>query len=105
MAMTALDIFVNIVIFSFGLVTLLAGVFTAYFGAGKSRKIGIGLAVFGLFALFLWVGFAFLNIPALQNMFPRWNFVDIARAVVAVVASVVGAAIALGLFLVSIMKA
>lgn len=105
MAMTALDIFLSIAIFSFGLLTLLAGMFTAYFGAGRSRKIGMGLTIFGLLALFLWFGLAFLSIPAVKSLAPNWDSLGVLRALVAVVGSVVGGAIALGLFLVSIMKA
>lgn len=104
MPMTAVDIFLSIALFSFGVLTLLAGGFTAYFGAGKSRRIGFGLAVVGLLALFLWIGLAFVSIPALQNL-AQWDSREVLRALVAVVGSVIGAVVALGIFLVSIMKA
>jgi len=103
--MTALDIFLSIAIFSFGLLTFLSGLFTAYFGAGRSRKIGMGLTVFGILALVIWLGLAFLDVSALRALAPNWDYVGVVKALVAVVGGIVGAIVALGLFLVSIMKA
>ncbi|MCI4373520.1 MAG: hypothetical protein L3K02_07765, partial [Thermoplasmata archaeon] len=49
---TAVDIglwqFLAILLLVFGLFLILAGIFTAYFGSGKSRTIGVALLVVGL---------------------------------------------------------
>lgn len=99
------DVFGSILLLSFGLFTLLSGVFTAYFGAGKSRKIGLGLTIIGLLALVLFAGFTSNNVPALANLGIAWSSTEVAQGIVAVIAAGVGAFLALGLFLVSIMKA
>jgi hypothetical protein len=99
------DVFGSILLLSFGLFTLLAGVFTAYFGAGKSRKIGLGLAILGLLAVVLFAGFTWGSVPALRELGVAWSSREVMEGVVAVIAAGVGAFLALGLFLVSIMKA
>src|SRR3990172_5467771 len=47
--------FVAILLLTFAFVMLIAGAFTAYFGSGKSRKIGAGLLVGGLAIGIVWV--------------------------------------------------
>lgn len=89
---------------SFGLMILFTGTFTAYFGAGKSRKIGLGLMLFGLLSLVIFAGFVWNLAPALSDI-ASWNPEIVAQGVVAVVAASVGTFVALAIFLVSIMKA
>jgi hypothetical protein len=103
MALT--DVFSSILVLSFGLFTLLSGVFTAYFGAGKSRKIGLGLTIIGLLALIIFAGLTWGGVAALQNLGVQWRAPEVMAGIVAVIAAGVGAFLALGLFLVSIMKA
>ncbi|HEV8361158.1 MAG TPA: hypothetical protein VGR28_11960 [Candidatus Thermoplasmatota archaeon] len=103
MALT--DVFSSILVLSFGLFTLLSGVFTAYFGAGKSRKIGLGLTIIGLLALIIFAGLTWGGVAALQNLGVAWSSREVMEGIVAVIAAGVGAFLALGLFLVSIMKA
>lgn len=97
-----LDVFLSILIFSFGLFTLFAGLFTAYFGAGKSRAIGFTLTVIGILGL---VFFAALTWPIVGLVSPVFASSDVVIALVGVLGSAVGAVAALILFLVSIMKA
>ena len=52
-------VFGGVLVLSFGLTILFAGVFTSYFGAGKSRKIGLGLVLVGLLTLFAWTTITF----------------------------------------------
>ena len=40
--------FLEIFLLVFSLFMILAGVFTAYFGSGKSRTVGVGLLVAGI---------------------------------------------------------
>lgn len=99
------EVFGSILLVSFGLFTLLAGVFTAYFGAGKSRKIGLGLTIIGLLSIILFAGFTYGGVAALNSLGIRWSSREVMEGIVAVIAAGVGAFLALGLFLISIMKA
>jgi hypothetical protein len=103
MALT--DVFGSILLLSFGLFTLLSGVFTAYFGAGKSRKIGLGLTIIGLVAMVVFGGLTWGGVAALERLGVGWSSAEVMAGIVAVIAAGVGAFLALGLFLVSIMKA
>lgn len=98
------DVFVGILLFSFGLFTLLAGLFTAYFGAGKSRAIGFVLVVLALVAMLVFITLTWPVVdvvPALLE--PSQHAIVV--SLIGVVASAVGAIVALIVFLVSIMKA
>ena len=89
----------------FAIASIVAGIFTAYFGSGKSRAVGAILVIIGLivFVLFLW-GAGVLTFmgtpPAIMNFCGI-----ITKGIVAVIGAVVGAIIALGIFLLAIMKA
>jgi len=97
-----LDVFGAILIFAFGLFTLLAGLFTAYFGAGKSRAIGFTLTVLGILGL---VAFASLTWNVVSLIKPIFVPADVIVGLVGVLGAAVGAVIALVVFLISIMKA
>lgn len=96
------DVFLGIMIFSFGLFTLLAGLFTAYFGAGKSRAIGFVLSILGITGL---VGFASLTWDVIPGVAPYFPPDAITTSLFGVLGSAVGALVALVVFLISIMKA
>ncbi|HLY77151.1 MAG TPA: hypothetical protein VKT21_04640 [Thermoplasmata archaeon] len=90
--------FLEILLLIFGLFLILAGAFTAYFGSGKSRSIGVGLLVGGLV---VGVGIAYwyhtLHAPGgLGGLL--WE------AFLVIVAAVIGALAAVAIFLVAIMK-
>ncbi len=99
-AFSAFDVwtFVTILLLTFSLFLVITGAFTAYFGSGKSRKIGVGLLVGGLIVGILW---GWYTGPVQAN-------VDLARIIVesigVILAAVIGAAAAIGLFLLAIMK-
>ena len=78
---------------------LLAGVFTAYFGSGKSRTVGVVLLVVGLLVGIIWAyvsGWGDMIDVALLDVV--WN------AFVNIIAAMIGALVAVGIFLVAIMK-
>lgn len=87
----------------FALGSIIAGIFTAYFGSGKSRMVGAGLIIIGLLvgALFSWCAWLlpFLGEP------PIGLCGCIIEGIAAVIGAVLGAVVALGLFLLAIMKA
>lgn len=88
--------FLEILLLIFGLFLILAGAFTAYFGSGKSRSIGVGLLVGGL-VVGLLSGY-FYHAASLSLSSLLW------QAFLVIVAAVIGALAAVAIFLVAIMK-
>jgi len=101
----ALDVgtFITILLLSFSLVLLIAGAFTAYFGSGKSRKIGAGLLVGGLAIGIVWILLVMTGGP-LDTLLTAGVLNVILQAVVILIAAFIGAGAAIGLFLLAIMK-
>jgi hypothetical protein len=93
-------VFVSVLLLTFGLFLILAGAFTAYFGSGKSRAIGVGLLVFGIIMGIVVMMMFQLDIVPIELEF--WTVIK--EALVYIGAALVGAAIAIGVFLVAIMK-
>ncbi len=90
----------------FAIASIIAGIFTAYFGSGKSRAVGGILVIIGflVFLVFLY-GANFLS-GILGTPEGILNFQGtVVQGVVSIVGAVIGAAIALGIFLLAIMKA
>lgn len=88
--------FLEILLLIFGLFLILAGAFTAYFGSGKSRSIGVALLVGGLVIGLVagyWYSHANLGLGEL-----------LLESFLVIVAAVIGALAAVGIFLVAIMK-
>jgi hypothetical protein len=92
----------------FGFLLLATGLFTAYFGSGKSRQIGGGLTFTGILILTLVVVLFYTdtfgtNLLFKSNM-PLWETVLFPMIVILAGAGL-GAGAAIGLFLFAIMKA
>ena len=100
MAFNAFDglTFLTILLMTFGLFLVITGAFTAYFGSGKSRKIGVGLLVGGLIVGLLWGWYAGPAAPSVDLL------TVIAQSIGVILAAIIGAAAAIGLFLLAIMK-
>ena len=92
--------FVTLVLLTFALVLVIAGAFTAYFGSGKSRKIGGGLLVGGLGIGIVWVYLGAWG--PLKGFAPIWEATI--QGILVLVAAFIGAGAAIGLFLLAIMK-
>ena len=95
--------FLSMLTLVFAVASIVAGIFTAYFGSGKSRAVGGVLIIIGLIVgiLFLW----FSGLLGFMGTAPI-SFVGVVTdSVLAVIGAVVGALIALGIFLLAIMKA
>jgi len=92
--------FLTVLIMVFGLFMLLAGVFTAYFGSGKSRMIGVILLVVGLVVGVLWGVLCLDSVDVIDVNLGKviWD------AFLYIVAGLIGALAAVGVFLVAIMK-
>ncbi|MDR3206261.1 MAG: hypothetical protein LBT41_04115 [Candidatus Methanoplasma sp.] len=94
--------FLTVVMFVFALVMMIAGIFSAYFGAGKSRAYGVAIFVVGAAAALVWgylVGYSdiepFCDVAAWDVMYD---------AIINALAVVIGALIAIGVFLVAVLK-
>jgi len=94
--------FLTILLLVFALFLILAGIFTAYFGSGKSRTVGVGLLVAGL-VVGLLTGY-FYHTGTLNGSHAGHLWTLITEALLVIVAAVIGALVAVGIFLVAIMK-
>lgn len=99
----AAAVFSGVLLLSFGLTIFLTGLFTSYFGAGKSRKIGLGLVIIGLLSLFAWTSVTF-GITVFTTV-DAWSPDQMLVGVAALVAGGVGTLVGLGLFLIAVMRA
>lgn len=93
--------FVTILLLIFGLFLILAGLFTAYFGSGKSRMIGVALLVVGLVVGLGWGFYYHLQYGSLGGITLSsllW------QSFLVILAAVIGALVAVAIFLVAIMK-
>lgn len=95
-------VFLTDLLITFGVFSLLAGGFTAYFGSGKSRKIGVALIVLGVIVLAL-VAVMFLYDIAVDPNVELWSNI-VYPALVHIIGAAIGAALALVVFLMAIMK-
>lgn len=96
-------VFATILIFSFALFLLITGAFTAYFGSGKSRKIGAGLLLGGLIIGILWGLMRWYGAIGPGGS-KGWLGEVVVQSIVIVLAVIIGAGLAIGLFLLAIMK-
>jgi hypothetical protein len=95
--------FVTILLLTFAFVMMIAGAFTAYFGSGKSRKIGAGLLVGGLAIGIVWVLLSMKGGPLDPGV--NWSLLEtIIQSIIVLLAAFLGAGAAIGLFLLAIMK-
>jgi hypothetical protein len=90
----------------FAIASIVAGIFTAYFGSGKSRIVGGILVVIGLLVFIIFLYGANLLSGMLGTPEGILNFQGtVVQGVIAIVGALIGAGIALGIFLLAIMKA
>lgn len=103
MALDALDpwTFVSILVLTFALFLVITGTFTAYFGSGKSRKIGGGLLGGGFAFGIAWGYLA--GIAKVINL-EQSLLTVIVESIAIIAAAAIGAMLAIGLFLLAIMK-
>lgn len=94
--------FLTLVVFAFALVMLVAGIFSAFFGSGKSKAAGGAMAIIGLIVGIIWaylVGFS--DIEPFCSV-ATWDVVY--NAVIALIGILIGALVAVGIFLVVVLK-
>ena len=71
-----MEFFVSMLIVGIGVALLTTGMFTSYFGAGKSQKIGFALLFLGAISLTLVIDMALGNIGIMPNQFNDSKFMD-----------------------------
>ena len=71
-----MEFFVSMLIIGIGVALLATGMFTSYFGAGKSQKIGFALLFFGIIILTLVYLMTFGGVDAIPNQFNETTFMD-----------------------------
>lgn len=96
-----LDVFASLALLAFSVSVLLSGMFAAYFGAGKSRKVGLGLQLVGLLGFLVFFA-ATYGFPAGAQ---QWTGADVLTGIVGVAGAMVGASVATAIFFVAILRA
>jgi hypothetical protein len=95
------SIFVSTVLAGFAVTLAVAGAFGAYYGKGKSRSLGFLVALVALLLLGL---FAALTWPLLPGVAPVFSPNVVLQSMVAVVAALIGALVAVLLFVATVTK-
>jgi hypothetical protein len=97
--------FLSMLMLVFSIASIVAGIFTTYFGSGRSKAVGAILVIIGLVVMFLFLWFA--GVLSFLGTAPiSWVGQGVVlNGVVAVIGAIVGAGMAVALFLMSIMKA
>ena len=99
--------FLSMLTLVFAIASFIAGIFTAYFGSGKSKAVGGILIIIGILVLIVFMyGAGWLEGVGIGMPEGILHFKDtILQGIVAILGAIVGAGIALGIFLMAIMKA
>ena len=109
--------FLTVFLLTLSLGLFIAGIFTVYFGSGKSRGIGAGLLVGGIVIGLLVIMLAYMNVTPYHDMAELgavddtpgesslwWVWHTVIDALVYLIAAIIGALAAVGMFLLAIMK-
>ena len=96
-----MQFFASMLIVGIGVALLATGMFTSYFGAGKSQKIGFALLFLGIVTLVLVIDMAFETIGVMPDQFVKSDFED---ALVSGVSALSGMIIGMFVILFVLMK-
>jgi len=95
------NLFISMLLLIFAIGTLLAGVFTIYFGTGRSRVIGSILFLIGLVVAVIFYNYTTGQLWSVSS----WGWKTVEAGIVSLIGGIIGGLIALGVFLAGIMKA
>ena len=101
MAADLVSIFGSTVLLGFAVTLAVAGLFGAYYGKGKSRSLGFIVALVALILVGL---FASLTWPLLPAIVPIFSPSVVLQSMVAVVAALIGALVAVLLFVATVTR-
>jgi amino acid transporter len=96
-----MDFFVSMLIVGIGVALLATGLFTSYFGAGKSQKIGFALLFVGILDLVVISVFTFDAVEGIESVFDSELFTD---ALISGVSALSGMVIGMFVILFVLMK-
>ena len=96
-----MDYFVSMLLIGIGVALLATGLFTSYFGAGKSQKIGLGLLVTGILAILITYILTFEAGTGVTTQFDDGVFMD---ALVSGISALAGMIIGMFVILFVLMK-
>ena len=96
-----MDFFVSMLLIGIGVALLATGLFTSYFGAGKSQKIGLGLLVTGILAIIITYILTFEAGTGVTTQFDDGVFMD---ALVSGISALAGMIIGMFVILFVLMK-
>ena len=96
-----MDYFVSMLLIGIGVALLATGLFTSYFGAGKSQKIGLGLLVTGILAIIITYILTFEAGTGVTTQFDDRAFMD---ALVSGISALAGMIIGMFVILFVLMK-
>ena len=96
-----MDYFVSMLLIGIGVALLATGLFTSYFGAGKSQKIGLGLLVTGILAIIITYILTFEAGTGVTTQFDDGVFMD---ALVSGISALAGMIIGMFVILFELMK-
>jgi len=94
--------FVSLVVIAFAVVMLLAGLLAAFFGSGKAKGYGGLMCVVGIALLGVWIWLCgYSDIEMFRNV-PLWDvFID---AIINLIGILIGALVAVVIFLAVVLK-
>ena len=95
------DFFVSMLVVGVGVALLGTGMFTAYFGAGKSQKIGFALLFSGVIILATVYVLTFDAVESVESMFDSSLFME---ALVSGVSALAGMMVGMGIILAVLMR-
>ena len=96
-----MDYFVSMLLIGIGVALLATGLFTSYFGAGKSQKIGYGLLIVGIAAIVVTYVLTFETGAGVASQFNDEAFTD---ALISGISALAGMIIGLFVILFVLMK-
>ena len=96
-----MDYFVSMLLIGIGVALLATGLFTSYFGAGKSQKIGLGLLVTGILAIVITYILTFEAGTGVTTQFDDGVFMD---ALISGISALAGMIIGMFVILFVLMK-
>jgi hypothetical protein len=94
-------VFLATLLASFSFSMLLAGLFGAYFGRGRSRSVGYVLSLGAVLLLGLFVSLTWPVIPGLD---PVFDGEAVGQSIIAVLGALLGSILAVAAFVVAVMR-
>lgn len=94
--------FLTVIMIAFAIVMILAGLFTTYFGTGRGRTIGLVILAAGIIVGAVWIWLTgYSDVKPFCDV-ELWDVFQ--RALVDFIGILIGALVAVGIFLIGVMK-